>query len=275
MYKPTYGIELCKLKSSPIRLAIQGAPHTGKTWAVVKTFPNVVVCDLDNKLGALRDTPGVTVLPFWDDAFINETTGPLQKDWNPGLRVPHKRGQVSKRHDVLYQFLKLEGPKFSPDQTLFIDSATMIETELSLYWQAWPIMTKPDKEGKTEENYLKVWDQRRLFWRGLIGLLKTMPCTIVMSFHEFAEQDKDGRPTGRSNPLLQGSFKDEVGGHFTDWFRQIVKRELGTDGKPKPGTQAEYLWQVLPDGMSICGTTRPSLLAKGQPQVKADYASLL
>ena len=144
MFKPSYGIKLCDLKSSPRRIAIQGAPHTGKSWAVVKTFPNVVIVDLDNKLGALRETPGVTVLPFWDDSFIHEKDGPLQQDWKP--KIQSKIGMASNRHNVVYRFLQLDGAKFTAEQTLFIDSATMLETELSLYFQVHPEMTKGSKE---------------------------------------------------------------------------------------------------------------------------------
>ena len=68
-YIPPHSSPLADMSFSQIRLGIQGAPGTGKTYAAV-SFPNPIVLDLDNKLGAHKTRKDILVLPFHDPDFI-------------------------------------------------------------------------------------------------------------------------------------------------------------------------------------------------------------
>ena len=194
-----------------IRLGIIGFPGTGKTTGAL-TFPNPIVIDYDRKC-----PPGVRTIPFWDPKLEAKFGGPRH-----GLR----------------EFLKTEGPKFGPEETLILDSWTMVVNQFEKFLEDNPhlYLTK-----KNEVDGFKMGSDRLSFAYEIIHMIKALSCNVIIIMHEQIERDDRGQITGRVKPLMRGQFADQMAAHLTDFFRAVIL----VDNQKKP----QYLWQLVPDNV--------------------------
>ena len=238
-YSPPHSKKCSDLKGGQVRIGLMGYPFTGKTWSAL-TFPNPVVLNLDNKLGAHSNREDVIVLPFSDGAFCDMYSKRISAAHPPNVR------------NALKKWLQTEGLKLDKEQTLIIDSWTMLQNWFDIQEALEPVYTK---EGKLDD--FASWANKKQFSRDICEYLKLIRCDyIIVTFHETDERDKKtGKTTGKVRPLMEGSFKDQVSGHFTDWFRQhaIDKRKVPNDSASEI-IVTDYLWQTCSDNIADCGT---------------------
>lgn len=227
MYTPSHSTTSA---TGHLRLGLQGYPGTGKTTGAL-TFPNVFALDFDHKLPS-----GVPSTNFWDPAVVDR----IKPRGNPKWPA-NKAG-------ALLDFLAVEGPKFSAEQTLLIDSFTMVDA-------AWHDCTNanPPRNKEGEVNSMAIWGLKLDYMRALFDRMRSMACNIVVTFHESEKTNVDGVTVNKCRPLLQGSFRDQIAGHFTAFYRCVVDpvdkdlegKVIKVNGSPvvKPG----YWWQVMSD----------------------------
>lgn len=202
MYIPPNCSTLDKLTDIPqIRLCLQGAPGSGKTWAAL-TFPKPIVFSLDRGLGAHTGRNDVTEIPVWDSNFC--------KTLDPNYRA-------SRLRDVILKFFDKEAPKLEPDQTLIIDGSTGLQNAYHLWYQANPTITASGSIDAFAE-----WKLKLKFFGDIMSTLKSLKCNVVYLCHEVEKKESDGSYRGKIRPLLTGAFGDELVSHFTDAFRQLA-----------------------------------------------------
>lgn len=229
-----------------VRLGLQGYPGTGKTTSYF-SFPNLIILDLDNKLGNFGSRTDVGVVKLWD---INNKF----------------RKSTEAKHESVLRWLTTEGLKLHPSQTVALDSWSTL--------QNWFDMAVTNKKHYTsagkEDNYLP-WRLKGQFASEVCEALKSLPCNSVTTFHEAPERDEEGRIIGLK-PVMTGAFADQLAGQFTDWFRQVVMNKKGSDGKDllvDGKVVPEYLWQVRSDGKVKCLTSKS--IPNSLMFVTADY----
>lgn len=257
-YTPPNSRKCSDLKGGQVRIGLMGYPFTGKTWSAL-TFPNPVVLNLDNKLGAHSNREDVIVLPFSDGAFCDQYSKRVSASHPPNVR------------NAVKKWLQTEGLKLEADQTLVIDSWTMLQNWFDIQETIEPQYSV--STGKVDE--FAAWASKKQFSRDICEYLKLIRCNyIIVTFHETDERDKkSGKVTGKVRPLMEGSFKDQVSGHFTDWFRQHAIDKLKEPNKSDSeviGTS--YLWQTQSDSIADCGT---GSLINVPRMIQADYETFL
>lgn len=239
MYKPEGSISLAERKFKQIRLGVQSAPFAGKTTAVL-TAPNPVVADFDNKLSetnalyAGKKMEDIIIVPFYDAAFCDKI-----KPREAAIYAPNRR-------DAFLLWLMKEAPKLQSDQTLIIDSWTMLQEAFDQqqgYEKAY-VKSGP-KQGSEDPRVF--WDKKLEFSEDVCSRLKTLNCHVIITFHEQSDRDAEGNLTGKVKAFMQGQFRDKLKGHFTDWFRQHAVVNKTTQ-------KTEWLWQTIPDNIADCGT---------------------
>ncbi len=239
MYKPSHSVVTTAVPD--LRLLLQGAPGTGKTTFACK-FPNPFIVDFDHKAPA-----GIDSVPFWNDDFLSA----MQK----------VKGNVQPKHDVLYFWLKNELPKFEREQTVILDSWTMIQNEIEI-----AVRQEPEHAG----NKFHLHARRAEISRAICGLIKRAKCQIIVTCHE-VEIWKQGEATGKLRPLQTGQFGAEIAGHFTDYWRthvDPVDRDVAT-GNPKKTADSKisrlrgYYCQLIADDECEC-ITNPVLGEKAR-----------
>lgn len=261
-YIPTYATKLKDSSQNPLRVAIQGAPHTGKTWAAL-TFPNPVVLDFDNKMGAHMEREDVLRIPFYDNAFIEQ----LSKEYG----LPFKAGNpmVVNRFVILMSWVAREIGKFAPEQTIILDSWTMLQNNFDAWAEATPSLSKE----RGEVDRFEFWGRKQKLNRQLLEMIKSTPAAVVVTFHESKDMNSEGIPTGKLNPLMTGAMKEQLGQHFTDWYRQTAENRA--DANKKPTGEVDYLWQVKPNDICNCCCSVKSIIADNKlVKIPANYASL-
>lgn len=228
------------------RLGLQGAPNTGKTWSAL-SFPNPLVANFDNKLGAHIHRKDVKQIPFWDVNFI----ATLVNKPAPGKYI--------NRRDAFKFWLRDNGHKLDTDQTFIIDSWTML---CNAVHQEFTQNHPRDKKG--ELCTYTYWRMVKQYCADICECLKGLSCSVVVTCHETVERNDEGQLTGKMKPLMTGSFADEMAGHFTDWFRAVVD--------PKENTSSvKYFWQTSGDRLFDGGSSVP-----GIPKlIPANYQTLL
>lgn len=238
------------------RLGLQGYPGTGKTTGAL-TFPNCYALDFDHKLPS-----GVPSTNFWDAAVVDK----IKLRGNPKWPA-NKAG-------ALLDFLTTEGPKFSSEQTILIDSFTMVDAAWHDYINAGP---PRNKEG--EINTMAIWGMKLDYMRALFDRLRSLACNVVITFHESEKTNVDGVTINKCRPLLQGSFRDQIAGHFTAFFRCVVDPvDKDAEGKVlkvngQPAIKHGYWWQVRSDD-TFDAVTAPDYLVT-ERFVKPHYNSIL
>lgn len=202
MYIPQGCVKLSELKTQPqIRLGIQGYPGTGKTWSAL-TFPNPIVVNLDRGLGAHSGREDVIEVPFWDTDFCKSE----MQNYTP-----------SKLKDLLLIWLHKNGGKLTSEQTLVWDGGTTTQNAYHVWYADNRVITSSGKEDDFGS-----WRLKLQFFSDLCEMLKRLKCNVVYISHEVEKKEKDGTYRGKVRPLLTGGFDSEIGGYFTDWFRQIA-----------------------------------------------------
>lgn len=246
---PTTAKTLQNMKQTQIRLLLQGAPGSGKTYSAL-TFPNPLVINFDKKLGAHRGRTDVNEIDFCDPAVYGKYA-PLRKD-------------------AIIKFLLSDGAKLSDEQTLIIDSWTTFQ---AAYDVEAPVVYST-RTGK--EDGQAWWGEKLDYNKQFCGMIKSLKCNVILTVHEQAERNDDGSLSGKLKPLSQGQFADQLSAHFTDVFRQIaidkptdltkVKLEhykLSAENYKKFVdsfvTPTLFLWQTQPDSVANCLTSIPNV----------------
>lgn len=249
MYQPTDCKTLENVEKQQIRLLLQGMFGSGKTYSAL-TASNPCVINFDNNLGAHSGRKDVINVPFYDDSFVKKYN---DKGW---------------RHLALVKWIQTEGKKLAKEQTLVIDGLTNLSNHYDRESPI-PISTRTGKED------LQAWWGNKWEWnKGLFEDLKAIACDVIVCCHEQIERDSDGNPTTKNRPLISGSFKDEIGGHFTDIFRQLALSKPSDKDLEKIKfddfglksieelkifmntftSSTIYLWQLKPDSIANCKT---------------------
>jgi hypothetical protein len=254
-----------------IRLLLQGPPFNGKTHAAM-TFPNPVVLDFDQKLGAFAGRSDIIQVPFYDGEFCDKI---VRRD---GTQAPPNK------KDALLKWLKVEGPKLERGQTLVLDSSTAIENAFHVQYSLNPTLTKKgDIDGFAE------WRQKNDYFGEMMGDLKALKCHVIYICHEQIERDDEGKATGRIRNLMSGAYGDKLASNFTDYFRvlpykkpinpeQLLKfkeyfklNEEDTKEWLNFGTDSTlWVFQTQPDEKANCGSL--SVMPK---YILADYKHLV
>lgn len=247
MYIPEHSENLAKLpegKKAQMRILLQGAPGTGKTYAAM-TFPNIVTLDFDNKMNA-HVGKNIVRIPFFDADFVAS-----KLKFSNGLK------RQPNRKDALKYWLSEHGPKLSPDQTLVLDSWTKVQDAYTYQH------TEVDKFISKKDGEEDTW----AFWRILVqycteifNALAALPCNyVVIICHEQAQRDpKSGQLIAKIEPLQTGQFCAKMSSYVTDTWRQCVFDRIDKDGKPiykknaegkdTKEKEVEWYWQLRSSG---------------------------
>ena len=249
-----------------IRLLLQGYYGQGKTYAAL-TAPNPCVINLDNNLGAHTGRKDIINVKFYDKDFVK------------------KYNQSGIVHLAIVKWITDEGSKLTEEQTLVMDGLTNFQNAYDREVNI-PLSTRTGKP-----DLMQWWGEKLDWQKEFFESLKTLKCDVIICCHEQPEREDEGGLTGKILPLVQGSFKDQIGTHFTDIFRQhaISKPDVAklsdtdwakTLANFKMTTKVQYaslidsfedntmyLWQTSPDSISACKTH-----LVGAPKfVKADW----
>lgn len=200
MYKPTDCNTLENSIQQQIRLGIQGYGGTGKTYSAMG-FKNPVVINVDRGLGVHIGRKDIIEVPLWDYDFRK--------------KVMVDARQADNMKDCILKWIKTEGMKLEPDQTLVVDGSTGIQNAYHKYHSLNPVLTK----GGKEDDYAE-WRLKLVYFGDLCELFKQLKCDVIYIAHEADKKDKDGSYSGKIRPLISGSFGDQIMTHFTDWLRQ-------------------------------------------------------
>lgn len=263
LYIPKDCQNLKSITLPQIRLGIQGYPGMGKTWSAL-TAVNPIIIPFDGKLTPHvgRDIP---IIPLHDDEYVNTV-----------MKVPNKESgfdpdRPANKHIALLRFLKSEGSKFKPNQTLIIDGLSSLMDSFDVYWKYNPSYSKQGEVDKWAPHNAKI-----AYIAEMMGLLKGLKCHIILTTHESIEKDEEGRPTGKNLPLISGKSADKLAGYFTDWYRQHAipkKDKKGNDivlnGNYKLKDDVEYFWQVQKDDIAECCCSTGA--ERKQKFVRADF----
>ena len=198
------------LSDSRVKLfAIQGEPTTGKTTAMC-TFPDIHVMNFDEKL-----PPGIKSWPFYSDDFIHslmKTKAPMRPN----------------RKEAILRFLREVAPQIPATATLGVDSYTIgIDNMHNLFvvQNQNLFMSKGDGNSGPAFDPMKGFADKLMFNIEFFGLLRSLACQVVVTFHEQVERDAKGGITGRFKPLATGQFKDQLAGNFGNIVRAVVTKE--------------------------------------------------
>lgn len=251
-YIPSSAKQMKREPDEPSRLGLQGAPGTGKTWNVVKTAPNTIVIDFDHKLP--RWYEGLSV-PFWNVDFVLEQSKAL------GIKE-NAKGVAPNRRDVFKYWLRKEVNLFERDQTLVIDSWTMLQDCFDSQTALEPSI---NREGKEDPRVF--WAHKLKYATEIMEMTRALKCNLVVIFHEQVERNQDGTLSGKLEPLMAGSFKDKLQAHFTDWFRALARSKKNDKGQV---IDTVYTWQLKSSDQCNCSCSVE--LPAGLNEVRADYA---
>lgn len=200
-------------KSEPVkerRILLQGAPGTGKTTFCCG-FPNLVVVDMDHKLPG-----GFNTFPFWD------------LDWCKTVE-PNSR----ERRDKVINLLRNNISKFTPEQTLLLDS-----------WNSFQMYVNDAIQKDSGDDGRKFYRLKLQYSEMITDILKSARCTIITTVHESTK----GENITQLRPLMEGKFGDTMPGHYTDHYRSFITTERGADGK----VVNKYSIAIQPDNLCDC-----------------------
>jgi hypothetical protein len=190
---------------------LQGAPNSGKTTGAA-SFPNPLFLDFDKKL-----PPGVPCVEFWNHDYVQSIC---------------KNAIRANTRDALKIWLRAMKSQLTADQTLVIDSFSRVSDAFDFMAEADPT---PYLSKKGEIDGFEVFRQKLLYFKTIFELLGTLPCRVVVTFHEQIERNEAGVPTGKLRPLVTGQFSDQAAGFFSNFYRCNCKEVAG---------KLVYTWQI-------------------------------
>lgn len=244
-------------QQTTFRLALQGPSGSGKTYSAL-TFPNPVVANFDNNLVAFAGSKDILEIPFHDPTFCDT----LAKRTAGKNMPPNKR-------DAFFQWLSSpDAHSLTSEQTLLVDSWTTLQDGFDKQTELEPMYTT---SGKIDE--FAFWGRKQEWSRDVLGLLGSLRCNVVVTFHETPVTDDKGTPTGKILPLMQGKFVSKLGLYFTDWFRCVlvpVKQRNASTGKDEV-VSIDRWWQTRSDLAVDCKTR----VLNCPPLLSPNYAALL
>lgn len=179
-------------------IGIQGEPNSGKTTAAI-SWPNPIVLNFDKKLRA-----GIPEIPFWDNGWVHsfmKTQAPLYAD----------------RKTALIKWIRTAGTSIPADATIILDSFTMVDNTWTEFVSAnkHAFYTKGDGGKEPEYNGRAMFYAKQDYLIELFALLRSMPCTVIVTFHETPARDNKGNLNNKLRPLVSGgSFKDQLEGNL-------------------------------------------------------------
>lgn len=225
-YIPPNAQRLSEIDIPQIRLALQGASGTGKTYSAL-TSTNIIVADFDNNLTAHTHRKDIHRIPFCDTEWLRKT---YSKIANNSIVYPAR--------DCFKEWLKTEGIKLAAGQILFLDSWTTLQAQFDLQTTLEPVLTRT---GSVDD--FAFWGRKQDYAEEILNLFKSLKCHIIVSFHEQTNRDSSGNLLDKILPMMQGKFVNKLGLYFTDWFRCIAESRIDAADKKKIiGT--DYFWQT-------------------------------
>lgn len=238
MHTPSYAKPLELKTTLPIRLLLVGIPGSGKTYSTASTFPNPIVFDVDNGLQS-KDIRALNVpsISMWNPALRAEMQASLKptsvpKHYSKFINLPGMAG-------LMIKFMLVEGPKFTPDQTIIFDSISTISDAVEAdLWEITPLGKDKQPDG------FWFWDAWADWWCQFSTLVTELKCNVVVTAHEAEVRDSEtGRVLAYKWMLAGQKFSPRLSQFFTDTFRQLceVKEDIATKKVTKT-----YSWQVLP-----------------------------
>lgn len=245
-YIPPNSQKLSDMPVSQIRLALQGATKTGKTYSAL-TGTNIVVADFDNGLAAHKSRNDVHRLAFCEDAWLREHFPECCKD-SKGKTIAYPA------RDAFHKWMEKEAPKLEAGQILFIDSWTTVQDAFDMQTTLEPALTL-----KGEVDSFVFWDRKIDYGRDILSAMKSLKCHVIVSFHEQDVRDASGKLIGKVEPAMQGKFAKKLGLYFTDWFRCISRSKFEGTGEQKKLAGTQYFWQTKGDDEVNLGSRLPSL----------------
>lgn len=246
-------------------IAIIGAPGAGKTTSCIESpygtgFPNRIWLDWDHKLPV-----GEVSIPFWSPEFCDKQAK------RTASNVPNQR-------DAFSFWLRNNHDKFTDKQTVILDSASKMLNALDMQCNL-----ERDAQGDSKKANWDFWAHKLRFWQETMTHVKNMKARFVMLFHETQERNDEGNLTGKIKPILDGSYKDQILGDFTDVWRQLCNPwKLRANGmveieNGKKVCEPGWFWQLLSDEI-VNTNTNPVLgriiREKGIARVKANYSEI-
>lgn len=216
-------------KSPPlpqIRMGLMGPPGSGKTTAVVNTFPSVVVIDYDKKL-----PPGINKIDITNPEIERQFVDP---------KIPKVPGDA---RTSLRNFLEHFAVKFSPETILLLDSWTSMMNRM-MQWQDDVKETQYWSQKKGEVDGWAIYDDLILYGIEITNYIKALPCHVVITFHEQVHRNEKGNVTG-IKPLMRGQFADQIAAHLTTFFRCGFSKALADKDAKKYNNG--YVWKVKAD----------------------------
>lgn len=250
-------IETIKTEKTTERIALIGAPGSGKTTACL-TFPAPLFYDFDHKLPI-----GIQAIPLWDAKWVGSY---VKNTFN----VPNRR-------DAFKKHLRENHYKYTEEQTIIIDSWSLLQN-------AFDQQTRPEEDMAAKPNDYNFWARKAAYAVEIMEMLKACKCRVVVTFHETIERDAEGDPTGKLRPLMDGKFKDQILGHFTDVWRQLHNPfDIDANGKYimesalKRKVKYGFYWQLIGDTLidtNTNATLGKIVSAKNISMVPADYKEI-
>ncbi len=210
-----------EVNTSIRRLLICSFPGEGKTYQTLTTCPNPVFCDFDNGISDPRlKSLGFQHLKFYDEKWCDSV---------------YKKSQPC---NAFGEFLKIDGIKLAPEQTLCVDSLSLLSDNMEeLKWS----MT-PTPKGSTEKDGFAFWDMVKDYYIDLGKQFIKLKCGVVMTAHLEEVRKKESGAFMHYAPLVNGKFKQRIGQFFTDVVRiKTIQNVIGDK------VTTTYKWQVKPD----------------------------
>lgn len=214
MFIPTYAVELSSRGQPKIKLGLQGDSGTGKTFAAL-SFPNPIVADFDENLSRFADRQ-LPVISFVSAEFMEKFA---EGKFKAKKSFPEDTHNVK---DAFIQFIYNDARKIDPEQTLIIDSWSSIMDHVNNWYCAHPVMVRKE-DGTYAEDGRKMYAEYKDFATIAFTGIKALKCNVVVTFHEHKMRDKitGNLIDDKIAPLMEGSYKDQIKKHFTEFFRCV------------------------------------------------------
>lgn len=212
MFTPPDSHHLATTEVPTFKCAIQGPGGSGKTFSGM-TFPNVKCLNYDNNLQAFHGRKDIFSIDMWKDEFVDKIMGgqrgnTLDPSNSPSSCRPNRR-------DATTRWLNENGPKFTPEDTLFVDSWSKLQDGFDQQEGIEPHYTR---DGKLDE--FAFWGNKKDWSTTVCDILGSLNCNVVVAFHEMRLTDNKGNfLDGKFVPLQEGKFVNKISLYFSEWMR--------------------------------------------------------